>query len=404
MGVEQTGNQEQHGVYPGVDTSRRRLLKLLVLSPAIVAAPALLLDANVGYACSQEDARSYIGEVDVPTASELPRWRGFNLIEKQDKGWSRPYSEWDFDFMANFGFDFVRLPLDYRIFTKEDALGVFLEQPLKEIDQTIEWGRDRGIHTCLSFHRAPGWTIAQPQEALNLFADKPGAEDVHQIFASYWRMFAERYKGIPSRYLSFNLVNEPITAPEVYIKAITPAISSIKEVDPQRLVVADGINGGAPVLEMASLDVAQSTRGYVPFELTHYQVPWVNPGEKGWPEPTWPIQLESNFDWWPSYWDRNALSAVYGGWRELAQKRVGIMVGEWGVWHKVPHHVSLAWMRDMVSVFNQEGWGWALYNLRGPFGVVDSTRNDVRYEDYKGHNLDRKMLEVLNTSSSIANP
>ena len=31
----------------------------------------------------------------------------------------------------------------------------------------------------------------------------------------------------------------------------------------------------------------------------------------------------------------------------------------------------------------------------GSFGVLDSGRRDVKYENYKGHKLDRKMLELL---------
>ena len=38
---------------------------------------------------------------------------------------------------------------------------------------------------------------------------------------------------------------------------------------------------------------------------------------------------------------------------------------------------------------------WALWNLRGSFGVLDSSRKDVTYEDFRGHKLDRKMLELL---------
>jgi hypothetical protein len=30
--------------------------------------------------------------------------------------------------------------------------------------------------------------------------------------------------------------------------------------------------------------------------------------------------------------------------------------------------------------------GWALWSLRGDFGVLDSNRADVQYEDYRGHN------------------
>jgi endoglucanase len=33
--------------------------------------------------------------------------------------------------------------------------------------------------------------------------------------------------------------------------------------------------------------------------------------------------------------------------------------------------------------------------LRGSFGVLDSGRTDVQYEDFRGHKLDREMLKVL---------
>jgi len=33
--------------------------------------------------------------------------------------------------------------------------------------------------------------------------------------------------------------------------------------------------------------------------------------------------------------------------------------------------------------------------LRGQFGVLDSGREDVTYEDFKGHKLDRRMPELL---------
>ena len=31
----------------------------------------------------------------------------------------------------------------------------------------------------------------------------------------------------------------------------------------------------------------------------------------------------------------------------------------------------------------------------GSFGILDSERKDVRYENWRGHKLDRKMLELL---------
>ena len=77
---------------------------------------------------------------------------------------------------------------------------------------------------------------------------------------------------------------------------------------------------------------------------------------------------------------------------------MAVHVGEWGCYNKTPHDVVLAWMADDRSLGKEAGWGWALWNLRGDFGVLDSNRADVAYEDYKGHKLDRRMLELLRSS------
>jgi endoglucanase len=109
--------------------------------------------------------------------------------------------------MAEWGFDFVRLPTDYRIWTT--APDVYREQPLKEIDQVISWARQRGIHVNLCLHRAPGYCVNAPKEPLDLWADGSSGQEARSQFAAQWRMFAARYRGIPSAELSFNLVNEP---------------------------------------------------------------------------------------------------------------------------------------------------------------------------------------------------
>ena len=55
----------------------------------------------------------------------------------------------------------------------------------------------------------------------------------------------------------------------------------------------------------------------------------------------------------------------------------------------------LAWMEDVLSILTEHNIGWALWNFRGDFGVLDSERADVQYEPLRGHKLDRRMLELL---------
>ena len=55
----------------------------------------------------------------------------------------------------------------------------------------------------------------------------------------------------------------------------------------------------------------------------------------------------------------------------------------------------LRWFRDVLEILTGHGIGYALWNFRGAFGVLDSGRRDVTYEDWYGHKLDRKLLQLL---------
>jgi endoglucanase len=52
-------------------------------------------------------------------------------------------------------------------------------------------------------------------------------------------------------------------------------------------------------------------------------------------------------------------------------------------------------MTDLLDILTSMNIGYALWNLRGPFGILDSERRDVDYEDWQGHKLDRRMLDLL---------
>ena len=71
------------------------------------------------------------------------------------------------------------------------------------------------------------------------------------------------------------------------------------------------------------------------------------------------------------------------------------MVGEFGAFNKTPIDVVRRWMEDMLLNWREAGWGWALWNFRGSFGIADSGRADVDYEDWRGLKLDRETLKLL---------
>jgi endoglucanase len=269
---------------------------------------------------------------------------------------------------------------------------------LAELDDAVELGRKHGVHINLNLHRAPGYCVSPPKEALDLWTD----EKALGACAFHWGLLAKRYKGIPNDRLSFDLLNEPANvSEEAYVRVVKRLVETIRKESPDRLIIADGLRGGRdPVHGLIGLGIAQSTRGYDPVHLTHYKARWVNNAES-WPEPTWPLQPGSEQPWplHPGSKEPGTKEALrkecIEPWKALQEKGVGIHIGEWGVFNHTPHKVALAWMRDCLDNWKEAGWGWALWNFRGSFGILDSGRADIVYKGFRGHKLDRAMLDLL---------
>ena len=336
-------------------------------------------------------------ESDGPSAAKLPRWRGFNLLEKFNDRANRPFREADFALIAEWGFNFVRLPMSYLCWADAGDWLKLREEPLKDVDRAVELGTRHGIHVNLNLHRAPGYCVNPPKEPLDLWTDDAALD----ACAFHWAHFARRYKGIPSSRVSFDLLNEPNgeIKEEDYVRVVKRLVEAIRAEDPGRLIIADGLKwGGAPVPALADLGIAQSTRGYAPSHVSHYQASWVE-GSDQWPPPTWPltyVKHEQDGTEKQEHWDRDRLKRdQIEPWQRLQALGVGVHVGEWGAHNRTPHDVTLAWMKDFLSLWKEAGWGWALWNLHGSFGVLDSGRPDVEYKSFRGHKLDRQMLELL---------
>jgi endoglucanase len=369
-------NASMNPTHPCSSLSRRQFLQLSTAALAVGGTSISAAEKSVAFKPA--------------TAAELPRWRGFNLLEKftQRRGGNPPFRETDFAWIAELGFDFVRLPMSYLCWTDPADWLKLREEELKHLDEAVELGRQHGVHVNLNFHRAPGYCVNPPKEPLDLWTDEKALE----ACAFHWAQFAKRFKGIPNSRVSFDLLNEPADIPEPkYTRVVRRLVEAIRAEDPDRLVIADGLRwGNKPVLSLADLKIAQSTRGYQPSRISHYKASWMQGSDK-WPEPTWPLQLGEG-----NVWDKERLrKEQIEPWKQLQRQGVGVHVGEWGAYQYTPHAVVLAWMRDYLELWKEAGWGWSMWNFRGSFGILDSNRQDITYEDWHGHKLDRKMLELV---------
>jgi len=330
--------------------------------------------------------------MSTPAQTVLPRWRGFNLLEMFTTKSNGDWREDDFRWIDDWGFDFVRLPMCYLLWVEDDDEMRIDEAALANVDRAVELGRQCGLHVCLNFHRGPGYSVnAEREEPFDLWKD-PKALDAFRL---HWETFARRYRGIPNEQVSFNLINEPVSPSEDgmtradHERVMRATVEAIRAIDPERLIILDGVAWGNETCpELADLGVAQSTRAYQPFRLTHYEATWVD--ARGWPVPDWPYTGSAD-----DRWGRAELEKHYAPWAELARQGIGVHCGEGGAFNKTPHDAVLRWLREVLEVLSGHGIGFAMWNFRGPFGVLDSERQDVDYEEWHGHKLDRKLLEVM---------
>nr|WKN40326.1 cellulase family glycosylhydrolase [Tunicatimonas sp. TK19036] len=371
--------------------------------------------------------------------NKIPQWKGFNLLDffSPDPAHARPATtEEYFRWISDWGFDFVRIPMAYPSYldidrTKNitpDEVYNIDERAVDNIDRLVTMAHKHGLHVSLNLHRAPGYCVnAGFYEPYNLWTDPEALE----AFCYHWEMWAKRYKNISSDKISFDLVNEPSmradmndqhslrsTVPgDVYRKVAKAASEAIRKYNPDHLVIADGNDVGKSVIpEITDLNIAQSCRGYYPGLISHYKAPWANKDPDSLPEPTWPAKINvqpvlvnepqkyKEEDLSPEVGPngerylvlgRQKLEEYYQPWVELVNSGVGVHCGECGCWNKTPHNVFLAWFGDVLDILSTHGIGFAIWEFAGSFGVLDSEREDVDYEDWYGHKLDRKMLDLL---------
>ncbi|WP_026465058.1 glycoside hydrolase family 5 protein [Adhaeribacter aquaticus] len=366
-----------------------------------------LLTAGIGIAGTPAWAA-----FEPPVKNNLPKWKGFNLLDffSPDPNRTRKQTpEEYFKWMQDWGFDFVRVPMAYpfyldidrsRNITPEEVYKID-ERRVEQIDKLVHTAQKYNLHVSLNLHRAPGYCVnAGFHEPYNLWT----SDEALKAFCYHWSMWAKKYKNVSSKKISFDLLNEPSmredmndqhsrrsTVPgDVYRKVAKAASEAIRKENPKHLVIADGNNTGTTVIpEITDLNIAQSCRGYNPGIISHYKAPWANKDPDNLPEPKWPGQVGNK------YLSRAMLEEFYQPWIALAKSGVGVHCGECGAWNKTPHNVFLAWFTDVLGILSENGIGFALWEFDGDFGVLNSGRTNIVYEDWHGQKLDRKLLEVL---------
>jgi endoglucanase len=204
--------------------------------------PVVLKGVNVGNWLNLE---SFM--IGLPSVDHLMR-RAFEEIlgSERERAFFDTYedvyfTEKDAAFLAKTGFNFLRIPFNYRRFETDLDPGRYDGRGFALLDQAFAACRAHGIYVLLDFHAVPG------SQSEDWHADNP---TVHPLFfevadyqrraALLWRAIAERYAGEPALF-GYDLLNEPNTRHHDRLNAFyRQAIAAIREVDSEHAIVVEG--------------------------------------------------------------------------------------------------------------------------------------------------------------------
>lgn len=249
----------------------------------------------------------------------------------------------DIDSMASWGYNLVRLPMHYKLFTppieEEPVPGeiTWREKGFEMTDRLLEWCKANGLYLILDMHAAPGGQ-GENADISDYDPDKPSlweSEANQEKLVALWRRLAERYADEPM-IAGYDIINEPNWGFQNHAEDLngcdesenTPlweleiAITkAIREVDPHHIVIIEGNCWG-----------------------NNY---------RGLPE-LWDDNLVISFH---KYWNPNTRSSIQKMLDMRENRGVPIWLGETG-------ENSNTWFANAIELFENHDMGWAWWPLK----------------------------------------
>ncbi|HBG76978.1 MAG TPA: glycoside hydrolase [Clostridiales bacterium] len=138
----------------------------------------------------------------------------------------------DIAFMADLGYNSVRIPINWRILMEEGPGCIWKEDGFARIDRCLDWCEEFKLYAFLDLHGAPGGqTGANIDDSIDdiprLFTD----EDSRTKCLELWKEIARRYR---DRWIvgGYDLLNEPLSpvhGREYALNPLAPALSVFYE-------------------------------------------------------------------------------------------------------------------------------------------------------------------------------
>jgi len=304
----------------------------------------------------------------------------------------------DIEQIAKWGFDHIRLPVDYPVLEDDNQPGVYSEAGFQRIEACINWCRDCGLKVVFDLHHAPGFSFnnALQQETIHLntlFTHK----DSQERFVSLWKAIASRLQTCAD-IVVFELLNE-VVLPETdpWNKLAELTMQKIRVLSNESTLMVGSNRNNAPaelhaLRKFVDRNLIYSFHFYEPLLFTHQKAPWIEltrnyqktiaydesfPGLEQFlaenPRLSEPVGHSTS-----AIMNRELVDRFFEPVRNFRNARpdAQLYCGEWGVIEYVAKQDKLAWVKDAKSIMENLQIGWAYWTYKAmDFGLVDLNGN-----------------------------
>jgi aryl-phospho-beta-D-glucosidase BglC (GH1 family) len=296
--------------------------------------------------------------------------------------------------IGEWGFDHIRLPIDYNVLETED--GIAKPEGYGYVSNVVSWCQKHNLDVVLDIHKAYGYDFnnADDEGKNNLFTN----EGLIQRFEKLWVNIAMEYGKYSN--VAFELLNEVVEEKnaDLWNKLIKRAVSVIREITKETPIIYGGIQwnsaGTLKYLEHPEGDnIIFTFHFYEPMVFTHQKAYWVenlnNEMEIVYPDSMEKYRAQSI----ALGYQGGAISTTKsetmgtGFLREMieeavmAAKKAGVSLycGEFGVIDQAPIESTLKWFEDVDQVFREYDIGCAVWTYKEKdFGLIDSHYDSIR--------------------------
>lgn len=310
----------------------------------------------------------------------------------------------DFATIRGWGFNHVRIPLDY--YNAFDAQTLAPDEiVLSAYEAAVRAADDAGLAVIVDLHRCPGHDFhAGSLRDQPFFHDPACRKDAKRV----WSILAERLGNRPR--VALEILNEPVAPTNAIWNEVKDELCAhIRRAAPRSTIVVGSNRWNTPA-ELADLrpvdddNILYSVHCYAPLLFTHQKAPWIPAPmfrrERPWPG-EYPVEHDDNLRLKVEFgrWDRSQLARTLEAATDFrARHQVPVSCNEFGVYAPAPLADRLRYMGDIMDIFRAADLGWSYWNYKNlDFGLF--SRGEKLHEALpqyaNAERLDRDTLRIL---------